>query len=135
MATLDFTVNGASQKVPVLDSNGKVSVSEMQTFMPQRARVWRELTSAQRAKDLWYTNNSGNEMDVHIYSSNQDNPGYVNIAVRANESSTSMFLINNSTASGTSRSSGYATIPQGWQYRLHGSSMGTRTWESWFELS
>lgn len=131
---------GQALGVAGLDENGKVYITNLPNFLPQSARIWRDV-KANRTVGTWYTNTSKNEMVVHIRSNLGSAANrFISMGVRQNAGATS-FIFNNTVLNPISSGIGYAdsntvTIPSGWQYTLssNGGSTDALT-ERWYELS
>lgn len=129
--------NGANG-IAGLDANSRVLPANLPTFLPQSARIWRD-ASATKVRGQYYTNSSGNEMQLHLTSNNVNDGSYFNILVRQNSTSTVFNFVCNSTGTVTggaaTRVFGVATIPIGWEYSVSSANINTRTILAWFELS
>lgn len=128
--------NAASGVAP-LDSSSRVPVANLPSFLPRRQRAWYDLL-ATNVKDVWYTTPSDVETDIYIATSAENSGAYVLIEARQNSAST-IFSFFGTTVSSTTNGPTVSTVcnvtvPQGWQYRLKGSSLGTRTLTRWYEL-
>lgn len=141
MTTIDLTLNGVSNKIPLTDTNGRVEIENLPTFLPQSKRIWRDV-KALRTVGTWYNNNSPNERDVHIRASLAGAPAnrFVSIHIRENASSTTFIfngavLTNVGTGGLTYADANTITVPPGWQYQLAtvGGSTDALT-ERWYEL-
>lgn len=131
--------NGANG-VAGVDANSRVLSENLPTYLPQSARVWRDVKST-RVVATWYTNTSGNEMDVYVRIGIATTANrFISLLVRQNSSSTS-FVFNSAVlpamSSGTTFAEGNTiTVPAGWQYQLSTTGGTTNsTVERWYELS
>ena len=115
-----------------LGTASKVPKDFLPDYLPQSKRTWKGVL-ALRGEGIWYTNNSVNERDVYIVSNNVNSGGYVNILIRENAASNTYNFVGNSISpidGSTSRSFSTATIPQGWEYQVSPTNIGTRELES-----
>jgi hypothetical protein len=127
----------AANGVAPLDSSSRVPVANLPTFLPRRQRTWHDLL-ATNVKDVWYATPSDVETDIYIATSAENSGAYVLIEARQNSSGT-IFSFFGTTVSSTTNGPTVSTVcnvtvPQGWEYRLKGSSLGTRTLTRWYEL-
>lgn len=137
---IPLTQKGANSGVAPLDTNSRVPLANLPTFLPQTKRVWRD-AKASRTVGTWVTNTSNNEMDVHVRASfgNISNR-FISLQIRENSSGT-VFVFNSNVlnplgSTGISYADGNTiTVPAGWQYRLAnvGGSTDALT-ERWYEL-
>lgn len=130
----------AANGVAPLNASSKVPLINLPTHLPQSARVWRDVKST-RVVATWYTNTSGNEMDVYVRTGIATTANrFISLHVRQNSSSTS-FVFNSAVlpamSSGTTFAEGNTiTVPAGWQYQLSTTGGTTdSTVERWYELS
>lgn len=137
--TVNLPIN-RSNGVAGLDANSRVARENLPTYLPQSARVWRDVKST-RSVATWYTNTSGNEMDVYVRIGIATTANrFISLLVRQNSSSTS-FVFNSAVlpaiSSGTTFAEGNTiTVPAGWQYQLSTTGGTTdSTVERWYELS
>lgn len=134
---LPLTQKAVANGVAPLDATSKVPVINLPSFLPQRQRVWNDVL-ATNVKDQWYTTPTDVETDIYIGTSAENSSSYILIEARQNSSSSvfSFFGTTVSSATGGPNISTVCsvTVPQGWQYRLKGSSLGTRTLTRWYEL-
>ena len=136
MATLNFTIGGASKSVPVLGTDGKLGSTEIPTHLHTKARKWYNNASI-REKGVWYKNNTTVEMEVHIYSNNVIDGSFVNIQLKDPSGIIYDFHGNSMQSGGgvqPSRVFGTCIVPGGWQYCLNSSNFNTRTVVRWYEL-
>lgn len=128
---------GAINGLAPLDADSKVPIANLPAFLPKKARVWIDQT-ANRTVGLWYTNISGNEMELHVSSNNANDGSYFNVQLRANDASSLIAFVGNSinTASGgpNTRVFNNVTVPIGWQYSVNTANFNTRTIYRWNEL-
>ena len=135
--TVNLPIN-RTNGIPGLNADARVLSENLPTYLPQSAREWRNETSS-RVKGTWYTNNSGNEMVVHCVTTNANDGGYINFNIRKDSNSSTMNFIGSSVGSTTGGASTRAfntiTVPQGWQYAVNSSNLGSRVISTWYELS
>lgn len=102
-----------------LDASRKVPIVNLPSFLPQKARTWVDVKSS-RTYNAWFTNNSGNDMEVFIRTNAiSDNAKYLLVNMRANDtSSTLAFAGTFDNATGNRYLSFQTTVPKGWQYAV-----------------
>jgi hypothetical protein len=132
---------GAASGVAPLDSDSRVPINNLPTFLPQSKRIWRDVKSV-RNVGTWYNNTSPNEREVHVRASLAGAPAnrFVSLQIRENASATSFIfnstvLTNVGTGGLTYADANTITVPAGWQYQL--ASVGGSTnelTERWYEL-
>lgn len=130
-------INKANGVAP-LDVNKRVPTANLPSYLPQKARTW-VARSSERTHGMWYTNDSGNEMELFLSSNNAVDGSYFNVQMRPNASGSTISFISNSSASGaglpSTRAFSNVTVPAGWQYSVNTSNIATRSITTWHELS
>lgn len=113
---LNFNVAGG---VAPLDGDVKVPLANLPTFMPQRARIWRD---NKRQYNTWLVNTTGNEMDVYIRTNAiTDVNAYLVINMRENNTATQMTFAATLMVgpAGNRYYQHQATVPVGWQFAIN----------------
>jgi hypothetical protein len=128
--------DGANGLAP-LDADRKVPLTNLPTFMPSRARAWRNVKGS-RVVGTYYTVSGGNDLTVFVRASTStDVQRYLQILVRENASSPTFdFRCDVFGAAGNRWVQLTVIVPSGWQYSLTstGGSTTANT-EFWYEFS
>lgn len=130
---------GAVNGVAPLGADSRVPIGNLPAHLPQTKRIWRDVKEL-RTVGSWFTNNSNNEMLVHVRAVVSTNANrFVSLQIRENSSGT-IFVFNSTVLTPMPSGIGYAdsctiSVPVGWQYQL--ATVGGTTialTERWYEL-
>lgn len=135
---IPLTQKASANGVAPLDAASKVPIVNLPTFLPQRARIWRD---NKRAYNTWVVNDSDGEMVVFVRTNAiTDVATYVLINMRADSGSTTLAFASpvEPMPAGNRYITHQATVPAGWQFAVTIAGGGTYTIANigvWRELS
>jgi hypothetical protein len=130
-------LTNVSGGVPLLDSNARVAKANLPAYLPQSARTYKNVKGT-RVVGTYYTNSSGNEMEVYIRAAaSTDTQRFLLVNVRENSSATAFDLrCDVFGAAGNRWPQISVTVPAGWQYNLTSTGGSTTAnIEYWYELN
>jgi len=138
-AGIPYSEKDTASGVAPLDSSRKVPLVNLPTFLPQSARIYRDVL-ASRSIGNWVTNTSKNEMIVHLRSKQTTSASFYlrSLINDLPNASASNFVIR-SGAQNTTNSRWLTLtlyVPAGWRYQITGDGGVIKdNIETWYEFS
>lgn len=136
MATFDIEVDGKVTKTAILDSNNKVPLEHLPSFMPQRARAWRNVKASKVVGQYYIVGDNDTYLHIRAAAS-QSTERYLHLYIRENNSAPVFDIRSDVFGAAGYRWCQISTIvPAGWQYAINTSGGSTTAnIEFWYECS
>jgi hypothetical protein len=137
MATLNFTVGGVSQNVPVLDVDGRVETENIPAHINSNtSATWKIRFSANWHFGDWRKNDRKYPMQIVIrHKATASTTRYTQISTRSNSSSQWFHFYTPTNLPAGSQAQVYATIPPDWEYSITTNGGTSKdTIDTWYEF-